>query len=557
MQPDVPDALVGDAGRLRQVLLNLVGNAIKFTDAGRGGRARRGRRRTRARGEVGLRFAVSDTGIGIPPDKQETDLPGLRAGGHLDHAEVRRHRPGPDDRRPAGGPDGRDDHGGERAGPGQHLRLHGAVRTPAAPHGAGRRPAAGPAPEPAGARGRRQRHQPPHPGGVAPRLADGARRRSATAWRPWTPSGTPPVVGRPYPLVLLDARMPDTDGLALAARIRERAALSAIRIILLTSGDRPGDPARSRELRIDAHLLKPVQQDELLETIYRVMSRARGDAPAAVAAPAREPAPVPVPAAAPLHILVAEDNEFNAQLLEQLLVRRGHRVRLASNGREALALAEEGGFDLLLLDVHMPELDGFQVVQAIRERERTTGGHLPVIALTARSRKEDRERCLAAGMDDFLTKPIRPRGTVRGHRARAGRPAGVLGAAGLVPGARNPGRPRNAARGLRRRSGAPGQADPRLPEQRTGFAGPSAGGHRAARPSPPAGIGSSIARPSLNFLVGGRTGRRPARGDGSRRRTRRGRIHSRNPRGHDRAAGTTPAKPPDRRAAPPLRRCPT
>src|SRR5439155_7779526 len=114
------------------------------------------------------------------------------------------------------------------------------------------------------------------------------------------------------------------------------------------------------------------------------------------------------PSSFPLHILVAEDNEFNAQLMEQLLVRRGYRVRPATNGRVALALAGEGIFDLLLLDVHMPELDGFEVVQAIRERERTTGGHLPVIALTARSRKEDRERCLAAGMDDFLTKPIRP-----------------------------------------------------------------------------------------------------------------------------------------------------
>jgi CheY-like chemotaxis protein len=103
---------------------------------------------------------------------------------------------------------------------------------------------------------------------------------------------------------------------------------------------------------------------------------------------------------------VAEDNEFNAQLLEQLLGRRGHRVRVANNGREALTMAEEGAFDLLLLDVHMPELDGFQVVRAVRDRERTTGGHLPIIALTARSRKEDRDRCLAAGMDDFLAKPI-------------------------------------------------------------------------------------------------------------------------------------------------------
>jgi two-component system, sensor histidine kinase and response regulator len=107
-----------------------------------------------------------------------------------------------------------------------------------------------------------------------------------------------------------------------------------------------------------------------------------------------------------MHILVAEDNEVNAQLLKRLLARRGHRVRLATNGREALALAEEGVFDLLLRDVQMPELDGSQVIQAIRERERSTGGHLPVIALTARARQDDRERCLAAGMDDFLAKPI-------------------------------------------------------------------------------------------------------------------------------------------------------
>src|SRR5205807_9329335 len=93
-------------------------------------------------------------------------------------------------------------------------------------------------------------------------------------------------------------------------------------------------------------------------------------------------------------------------LMDQVLARRGHRVRLANNGREALALAEEGIFDLMLLDIHMPELDGFGIIKAIRERERAAGGHLPVLALTARSRKEDRERCLAAGMDDFLTKPV-------------------------------------------------------------------------------------------------------------------------------------------------------
>jgi two-component system, sensor histidine kinase and response regulator len=245
--------------------------------------------------------------------------------------------------------------------------------------------------------------------------------------------------GRPYALVLLDARMPDADGLTVAAMIRERAELAATRIMLLTSGERPGDPARVRELRIDAQLLKPVQQDELLETIYRVMSRSQGDAPPLARPTPTQQAPSPVPTTTPLHILVAEDNELSAQVLEQALARQGHRVRLASNGREVLTLAEQGGFDLLLLDVHMPELDGFQVVRAIRERELTAGGHLPIIALTARSRKEDRERCLAAGMDDFQTKPIRPADllaaidrVLRTHSSRQSRSRDLLDAPVLL-----------------------------------------------------------------------------------------------------------------------------
>src|SRR5262249_23003879 len=161
--------------------------------------------------------------------------------------------------------------------------------------------------------------------------------------------------------------------------IREQAELSATRLILLTSGDRPNDQDRSRELRIDAHLFKPVQKEELLETIGKVLRKEEGGR----RKEAKEQAPTSAssfllpPSSFPLRILVAEDNELNVQLLELLLVRRGHRVQLASTGREALALAEEGGFDLLLLDIHMPELDGFGVVAAIRERERTTAGHLP------------------------------------------------------------------------------------------------------------------------------------------------------------------------------------
>jgi CheY-like chemotaxis protein/HPt (histidine-containing phosphotransfer) domain-containing protein len=153
-------------------------------------------------------------------------------------------------------------------------------------------------------------------------------------------------------------------------------------------------------LRIDAYLLKPAQHDELLETIYRVIGRT-GDEESSTQRAA------PAPATVPLRVLVAEDNEFNAQHLTQLLAMRGHFVRLVANGRDALDLIAGGGFDLLLLDIHMPEVDGFQVVRVLRQREQTAGGHLPVIALTARSRTEDRRQCLDAGMDDYLSKPIR------------------------------------------------------------------------------------------------------------------------------------------------------
>ncbi len=152
-----------------------------------------------------------------------------------------------------------------------------------------------------------------------------------------------------------------------------------------------------------------------------------------------KPVEPPAPALAPLRILVAEDNELSAQLVQQVLLKRGHRVHLTGDGREALNLVHDGAFDLLLLDLHMPQLDGFQVIHALRERERSRGGHLPVIALTARSRPEDRARCLAAGMDHFLTKPVQAADlwvaierVIAASQSEARPPAGLIAARVLL-----------------------------------------------------------------------------------------------------------------------------
>ncbi|HEY2588034.1 MAG TPA: PAS domain S-box protein [Tepidisphaeraceae bacterium] len=406
VQPDVPDALVGDAGRLRQVLLNLVGNAIKFTDAGEVVVHIEPSPDAGPDNRIGVRFKVRDTGVGISPEKQSTIF---RAFEQEDTSTTRKY-------------------GGTGLGltiASRLVALMGGTITVESEPGRGSTFCFN-------AWFGRQVNPPVRVAAASPVVLHNLRvlvvddnavnRLVLEKWlRRWQME---PVcvgdgmaamdalwhaasAGRPYPLILLDARMPDTDGITLAGKIRERVELSASRVILLTSGERPGDLARLGESRVDGHLLKPVQQDELLETIYSTMSRPQDDEPQGHGgAPSHRTGSTSTGAVKPLRILVAEDSELNAQLMEKLFVKRGHSVRLASNGREALDLASTADFDLMFLDVHMPELDGFEVIHAIRERERTAGSHLPVIALTARSRPEDRERCIDAGMDDFLSKPI-------------------------------------------------------------------------------------------------------------------------------------------------------
>lgn len=406
VQSEVPDALIGDAGRLRQVLLNLIGNAIKFTEKGEVVVQVRGISDASSKNdEVHLLFTVRDTGIGIPKEKeaaifrafeQEDSSTTRKYGGTGLGLTISAQLAGL-----MGGQIEVDSEPGRGSTFSFTARFGAVVQAPAA--GAGE----------------------------SSDLLDNLRvlivddnvtnRQILEEWlRNWrmrpmaVGDGAAAVdalrhaveAGAPYSLVLLDGRMPDGDGLTVARQIREHVHISSTRIILLPSEDSSINIAESREMGINAYLLKPVQQSELLETISQVMARTTPDAaPAKVAASTTELRALPA-LAAPLHILVAEDNEFNVILLQQLFGQRGHNARIASDGREAVALATGGTFDLLLLDIHMPEMDGFAVAQAIRERERGSGKHLPIIAFTARTGKMDRERCLAAGMDDFLSKPV-------------------------------------------------------------------------------------------------------------------------------------------------------
>jgi two-component system, sensor histidine kinase and response regulator len=214
-------------------------------------------------------------------------------------------------------------------------------------------------------------------------------------------------VGKPYDLILTDMHMPKMDGFELIERIRHRPELSAPTIMMLTSAGHRGDAERCRELGIAAYLLKPIRQSELREAIARVLgAREQSGAIPLVTRyslqDARDPDTV-------LRVLVAEDNQVNQRLAVRMLEKRGHRVTVAGNGREALDALVKDTFDLVFMDVQMPEMDGFEATAGIRANEKGTARHQTVIALTAHAMKGDRERCMASGMDDYLSKPIRPK----------------------------------------------------------------------------------------------------------------------------------------------------
>jgi len=400
----VPTALMGDPGRLRQILTNLMANAIKFTE--RGEVVLTVDAETQTDHDAVLRFSVSDTGIGVPREQQEAIFkPFIQADGSTTRK-----------------------YGGSGLGlaistnlvtllggriwleseSGRGSTFHFTVSFDL---------------QPAPAAGMRTRDaQMMHLRDMAVLVVDDNavnRRILEATLRRWlmqpvlAESGRAGVAamqerkmaGTPFPLVLLDAQMPDRDGFSVAEEIKNDPALAGATVLMLTSASQRGDGARSRALGIAAFLMKPISQAELLESILAVLGRPT-DAPdrlqAATGQSLRE-------GRRPLRILLVEDNEVNQLVAARLLGKRGHTVVVARNGRDALAALDGSGtpgFDLILMDVEMPDMDGFEATRVIRAKEKSSGAHLPIIAMTAYAMKGDKERCLAAGMDGYTSKPI-------------------------------------------------------------------------------------------------------------------------------------------------------
>ncbi len=209
--------------------------------------------------------------------------------------------------------------------------------------------------------------------------------------------------GGPYRLLLLDLQIPGMDGFEVAERVKASPFGPDAEIILLTSVGQKGDARRCKELGISGYLVKPVKHLELLEAITMALGQ-----------PSREGDPVITrhlirEARRKLSILLAEDNIVNQKLAVKILEKRGYRVAVASNGREAVDAFEGERFDLILMDVQMPEMNGLEATRLIREKEAESGGHVPIVAMTAHAMKGDREDCLAAGMDDYISKPFKPK----------------------------------------------------------------------------------------------------------------------------------------------------
>ena len=400
IDPEVPAGVVGDPTRIRQVLTNLVGNALKFTESGH--ILIEVRQDARAEGSTKLHIRVTDTGIGIPHEKHATIF---EAFSQADGSTTRRF-------------------GGTGLGltiSATLVRLMGGRIWVESEPGVGStfhftialNVTDAPETQEAGP-------PPPHLAVLIVDDNDVNRRILVEQVGRWGMTATAVASGRaaidalvaaaqtprPFELVLLDANMPDMDGFAVAGEIGEQPQLAGATIMMLTSSGEYGDQSRCTELGIAAYLTKPVYAADLLAAIERAIGSQPSAAPRA--APPAAGALAMRPGARSVHVLLVEDNVVNQRVASGLLTRRGHHVTIAQHGREALERLEHENFDVVLIDLQMPVMGGVEATTAIRLRERATGRRVRIVAMTAHALNRDRERCLAAGMDGYLSKPINP-----------------------------------------------------------------------------------------------------------------------------------------------------
>jgi two-component system, sensor histidine kinase and response regulator len=397
--PGVPERLKGDMGRLRQVLVNLVGNAVKFTEQGEV--TVDVEKQAEDDSGVLLHFRVRDTGIGIPKEKQEMIFDAFT---QADSSSTR-------------------NYGGTGLGLaitsrlveliGGKLWVESELGEGSTFHFTGHFGFAG------GDGTARETPDPEILSGVRVLVVDDNETNrkilvemlSAWGLHPHATDGGRVALealaraherGVPFRLVITDMQMPEMDGATLSTEIRRSSNFGEIPIVLLSSSAGHGEAARCRTLAIASYLTKPVQPSELLSALLAALSNPTG---------VHEPLPPPEGRSEEsdprLKILLAEDNAVNRALATALLEKRGHTVVATENGREALAALQRESFDLILMDVQMPVMDGLEAISAIRKKEQSTRAHLPIIALTAHAMKGDRERCLSAGADEYVAKPIR------------------------------------------------------------------------------------------------------------------------------------------------------
>jgi two-component system sensor histidine kinase/response regulator len=396
----VPDLVIGDPGRLRQVILNLIGNAVKFTD--RGEVVLDINTESQNEHEIVLRFAVTDTGIGIPAEKQKAIF---NAFAQADGSTTRKY----------GGTGlglaiasqlvermgGRiwvESDGG--SGSAFHFTVSlGLQQSSAKSVGLASIEWEGLRVLVAddNATNRRILDETLRHWGMTPTCVDGGRaalselRHAVDA-------------GKPYPLILLDGCMPEMDGFQVAREISRSSSMQQPTIVMLTSSGRRGDAARFRELGVAAYLTKPVTQSNLFGAIVKALNpTATGTNTATHQLVTQHTLREDKRS---LRVLLAEDNVVNQMLASTLLRKRGHTVDIVGNGTQAIAALAAQRFDVILMDVQMPEMDGFEATAAIRDHERGSGQHIPIIAMTAHAMKGDRQRCIDAGMDGYVAKPI-------------------------------------------------------------------------------------------------------------------------------------------------------